>query len=188
MLWVNFSNSLPFSLGHPVPEFPEKDAYLCRLDGWHRPGLTLRQLISRDKWSNRRGETAIVFGSTYWTRVRALYCDTECLAHKLKLNAEHDAIPSSLRLAFRGLVSHPPNRALIGAWCAQRLSGSTSEIKVCCQALLRLKPSTSAEQLHTGLGIMRFLQRVADMEEVKEIMGYMKTTFDKFLLQAGRTD
>ena len=149
--------------------------------------MTLRQRVHKDKLSNRRGETSIVFGSSYWTRIKALYCDSESLAHKMKLNAAQDAIPTSLRLAFRSLISHPPNRALISTWCAQKLSGTVPEIKVCCQALLRLKATTSPEQLHVGLGIMRFLQRVADLEGVAELMGLMKPTFDKFLLQAGWT-
>ena len=107
--------------------------------------------------------------------------------HKLKLNPAHEAISDALRLGFRGLISHPPNRGVISAWCESRVSGTVPEIKVCCQALLRLKPSSSPEQLHVGLSIMRFLQRVSDLEAVAEIMGYMKSTFDKFLVQVGRT-
>ena len=145
-------------------------------------GLTLRQRLFRDKSLVANKEARINFGKLYYSRLRALYAESDGLDRLLHLNGDKPS--PRLFEAFKGLISHPANRSLMTTWLASASSLDGVSVKVVMQGLRRLNPCACRDQLDTAMTIMQHLARLEAPKHYKEICAAMKDRFDRVMSQA----
>ena len=145
-------------------------------------GLTLRETIYKDKADCRAGLREVVFGKTYWSRLRALFTASGDIDDILKL-AKGEAPAEPLYLAFKALLRHPPNRSLMMSWAARTDTLTMIEVKVILMSLRRIAPCVSDEQREVGLALLRVLQRSEASKHFPDLFGLLRSCYDDIICQ-----
>eukprot|EP00971_Amphidinium_carterae_P041970 824601-Amphidinium_carterae.1 len=110
----------------------------------------MREQIRKDKLEARLDPKKHTFGKRYWEALRARYSTPEDSSNKLKCVAGVDPpMPEELKVPYKGLLSNPPNRGLIVAYCERHTTVADMRVlKTMLSALLQLAPNGSKDQ-HT---------------------------------------
>ena len=145
-------------------------------------GLTLRETIYNDKLASRTKEREVVFGKTYWSRLRALFTSAGDIDDILKLT-EDQKPPQVLFDAFKSLIRHPPNRSYMMSWAARTSTLNVAEMKLVLLAIRRIAPTVSDEQRELGLELLRLLQRAEAKKHFPNLFSLLRTRYDDIICE-----
>lgn len=130
-------------------------------------GLTLRATLVRDLREHADGKRVIVWGLTYYDRLRCEYRHPDdpysLLAPK---DGEAAASPAFMRAAGAALDRHP-DRSKIQTWMQAQSKVSNTELRGLYRLALRLRPRCST-QTDTCAAILRFVHRLGLQNSEKE--------------------
>lgn len=122
-----------------------------------RNGMTLRQVLLRDKEKFNKGE--VKMGKNYYIEMRRLYEDHQSPAKRLRVANPLDSESDKLRSALYELTSHRCNMKPFLAFLEEDIVDNQRTVVAVLKASLDVKVETSPKHCNIVLEVMRWVKR-----------------------------
>eukprot|EP00971_Amphidinium_carterae_P114656 2271628-Amphidinium_carterae.2 len=150
-------------------------------------GLTLRQFLARDKALELSSKGSVSFGASYYKDLKRRFSASskadallEEMAKKLPAAEEER---DTFVVAYAATLKSPPNRSFFKDFIETTESLLNCEGIATAQFLCDLSPSSSAEQLHLCLSILKSFVRMNLFSQIDELQTVLKPVIENILVE-----